>query len=104
MTPLAFSDARCTQPDVLPSRLPCGPLVRCSRYTSRAGGAGIGVVSAPRASCGSAAPHSAFHSLRIDGDLYSSAGPSACHQELADVETDAARADDGHASCRPACP
>ena len=28
---LARTDARCTHPDVLPSRLPLQPLVRCSR-------------------------------------------------------------------------
>ncbi len=52
----------------------------------------MGVTRPPRVSCGASVttPHSAFHSLRF------SVGESSVDQEFADVEADAARADDGH--------
>ena len=84
--------------EVLPSRGPARPC-RCSRYTSRAAGAGSGVVSAPAAAlrAGSVTPHSGFHSFR------SSVGERVGGQELADVDADAARADHRDRSCRRAC-
>ena len=58
-TPDCLSTARCAQPDVLPSPVPIGVVLRCTRVTSRAGVRGLGSVRPPGWSAGSPTPQCA---------------------------------------------